>query len=78
MDNSTDQSIKQLTSSFYKATRGSGEKAIRGTNLHKLQVDFAYMLDSVKRGPAYIVPKLVSLANDFISNEVPKVLGAAK
>jgi hypothetical protein len=78
MDNPIEQSIKQLTSSFYKATRGSGERAIQGTNLHKLQVDFAYMLDNIKRGPAYIVPKLISLANEFINNEVPKVLNIQK
>lgn len=76
MDNSIDQSVKQLSSAFYKATRGSGEKAVRGTNLFQLQVDFCYMLDGIKRGPAYIAPKLISACNEFINVEVPRVLSS--
>jgi hypothetical protein len=76
MDNSIDQSIKQLSSAFYKATRGSGEKAVRGTNLFRLQNEFSYLVDGIKRGPAYIAPKLISAANEFINVEVPRVLSA--
>jgi hypothetical protein len=76
MDNSIDTSIKQLSSAFYKATRGAGEKAVQGTNLFKLQVEFSYMVDAIKRGPAYIAPKLISLCNEFINVEVPRVLSS--
>lgn len=74
MDISIDQSVKQLSSAFYKATRGSGEKAVRGTTLFKLQVEFSYMVDSIKRGPAYIAPKLIAVCNEFINVEVPRAL----
>lgn len=76
MDNSIDHSVKQLSSAFYKATRGSGEKAVRGTTLFQLQVEFCYMLDGIKRGPAYIAPKLISSCNDFINVEVARALSA--
>lgn len=76
MDNSIDTSIKQLSSAFYKATRGTREKAVRGTKLFQLQVDFAYMLDAIKRGPGYIAPKLIAVTNDFINVEVPRVLNS--
>jgi hypothetical protein len=78
MDHSLDVSIKQLSSAFYKATRGAGEKAVHGTNLFKLQVEFAYLVDSIKRGPAYIAPKLISVCNEFINVEVPRSIAAAQ
>lgn len=76
MDNSIDTSIKQLSSAFYKATRGANEKAVRDTTLFRLQVDFCYMIDSIKRGPAYIAPKLISVCNEFINVEVPRALSS--
>lgn len=36
--------------------------------LYQHQVDFCYMVDEIQRGPVYLVPKVISEANEFIAN----------
>lgn len=64
----TDHVIRYLTRQFKQKTEDHGKAATRGTDLHKLQVDFAYMLDGIKRGPTYQVSKIIANANAFLDN----------
>lgn len=73
-----EQTLKQLSYAFYSAARDFPEKAVRGNTLHTLQVDFAYMLDDIKRGPKYIAPKLVAECIDFINKTVPETAKKVK
>lgn len=70
-DINIDQTLKQLSYAFYSAVREFPEKVARGNTLHTLQVDFAYMLDDIKRGPKYIAPKLIAECIEFINRTVP-------
>lgn len=67
-----EQTLKHLSYAFFNASRDFPEKAVRGNTLHTLQVDFAYMLDDIKRGPKYIAPKLVAETIEFINRVVPE------
>lgn len=69
----TDNVVRFLSSAFAKATAGMGKALpankktkVPATPLYTLQVEFAYMLDEIQRGPNYIVPKTISEANEFI------------
>ena len=65
-----EQVVKYLTHAFSKAQQQAilvvGNKNTKGTKLHMFQVDFSYMVDDIERGPAYIVPKKISEANELI------------
>jgi hypothetical protein len=50
---------------FKSATQGQG-RAVRGNKLHQWQVDFAYYVDNIQRGPSYIVPKIIAECNEFL------------
>ena len=38
----------------------------RGTQLYKLQTEFAYMINEITSGPSYIAPKIIDNCNKFI------------
>jgi len=61
-----DQVISYLTNAFSKASRHLGFKNQKGTALYDFQVDFMYLLDDIKRGPAYIVTMSIAQANELI------------
>ena len=62
----TDQVISYLNYSFSKATAHLGSKNQKGTDLYGYQVEFCYLVDEIKRGPKYTIPKLISEANELI------------
>ena len=73
------QVVKYLNHAFSKAQQQAqpavGNKNVRGTPLHDYQVEFAYLIDDIERGPTYIAPKKISEANELIerlSNEEPE------
>jgi len=68
-----DKVVRYLNNAFAKATVGMGKNigankktGAKATPLHTLQVEFAYMIDEIQRGANYIVPKVISEANEFI------------
>ena len=62
------QVVSYLNHTFYSAQQesGLGSKCVRGTLLHTYQVDFCHMINTIQRGPSYIVPKTISAANELI------------
>ena len=40
----------------------------RARALYYYQVEFCYLVDEIQRGPVYLVPKVISEANEFIAN----------
>lgn len=77
----TDQVVNYLSHSFEKTQQQVaprlGSKAHRhkkstgkvpnGTTLYRYQVEFCYLIDEIQRGPQYIVPKIISDANELIA-----------
>lgn len=63
----TDRVLRHLTRNFSHATRNMG-KAVKGTRLYDLQVEFAYMVDEIQRGPVYLTPKVIADANELIAS----------
>jgi hypothetical protein len=67
-----DKVVEDLSERFLDATTDRvGPKRIRrnnakGTQLHKWQVEFAYMVHEITSGPSYIAPKIIDNANRFI------------
>lgn len=67
-----DQVISYLNHAFSKAaqtatmTKGFGSKNHKGTKLYKYQVEYCYLVNEIQRGPRYIVPKLITQANELI------------
>lgn len=68
-----DKVVRYLNNAFSKATVGMGKALAankktnaKATPLYTLQVEFAYMIDEIQRGANYIVPKIISEANEFI------------
>jgi hypothetical protein len=64
----TDQVCNHLSWLFNKATENMGKVALRGSELHRLQVEFCYYVDEIKRGPKYIIPKVIADCNEFIAD----------
>jgi len=65
------QIVDFLNHAFRQASQGMG-KATRskdGTKsvLYQAQIDFCYLIDEITRGPTYIVPKIVTDANELIA-----------
>lgn len=56
---------EHLTWLFKTATRDIS-KSSNSNDLYAHQVDFAYYLDNIQRGPTYIVPKIIAECNEFI------------
>lgn len=63
-----EQVVTYLTNAFGRASRHLGFKNQLGTDLYDHQVEFMYMIDDIKRGPGYIVPKRIAEANQLIDN----------
>lgn len=63
------QVVDYLNGAFSKASEpfGPRSKAVVGTALYQHQVDFAYLIDDIERGPAYIRAKKIQEANDLIA-----------
>lgn len=64
------QVSKYLSHSFAEAAEqvfGSRAAAVRGTDAYQYQVDFCYLIDEIQRGPRYILPKVISRANELIA-----------
>ncbi len=68
----SDRVIRHLTRNFQEVTRNMG-KAVRvdkngeATELYKYQVEMAYMIDEIQRGPVYLMPKIIADANELIA-----------
>lgn len=77
----TDQVVNYLTHAFEKTyqhvSNSINTKPTRkaeptgkipdGNLLYNYQVEFCYMIDEIQRGPQYIIPKVISDANNLIS-----------
>ena len=70
MDSQIQKTIEHLVKTFNYGSRHLRGNAVKGTKLYELQVEFAYMLNNISQSSAYIVPKLVSLAYEFINSHV--------
>ena len=66
-----DQVVSYLNHTFAKTSEeayGSlRPKAVRGTSLYEYQVNHCYLVDEIQRGPTYMLPKVISNANDNIA-----------
>lgn len=64
------QVTSYLSHSFAKTCEevfGGRGGAVSGTELYDAQVDFCYLIDEIQRGPRYMLPKVISKANDLIA-----------
>ena len=81
----SDRAVRHLNRNFAKAIRDQPGKAMKDKNgvpnkLFQYQVDFAYMIDEIQRGPIYLMPKVIADANELITkiqleNETAKEAG---
>lgn len=66
----TTQVIKYLTYAFSKAAQAHFPSEIgrvtRSSALYQYQVDFSYLIDEIERGAVYIIPRVITDANDLI------------
>lgn len=66
----TDQVVSYLNHAFAKAQQKAfpalGSKNQKGTVLYDYQCDFCHLINDIERGPLYIVPKLITEANELI------------
>lgn len=67
----SDRVVRHLNRNFADAISGLG-KAAKDKNgnpnkLYQLQVEFAYMIDEIQRGPVYLMPKVIADANELIT-----------
>jgi hypothetical protein len=66
----TEQVISYLSHAFVRAAQKASQQISnrnhKGTCLYRYQVEFCYMLDDIKRGPEYILPKVIQDANSLI------------
>ena len=67
----TPQVLGYLNHAFAEALKEAapvlGVRNTRGTDLYNYQVEFCYLVDDIKRGPNYIVPKAITQANELIA-----------
>lgn len=63
-----DQVINYLNHSFAKMAENvfASRAAVKGAPLYKFQIKHCYFVDEIKRGPTYMLPKVISNANDNI------------
>jgi len=67
-----DHVIRYLSRQFRQRTESYGRfTAVKGTELYDLQVNFSYLLDSIKRGPTYHASKVIAITNDFLDKIKP-------
>lgn len=66
-----DQVVSYLNHTFAKVADevfgALRTKAVKGTTLYRFQVDHCYLIDEIQRGPTYMLPKVISNANDNIT-----------
>lgn len=70
--------VRHLNANFKAAIQKLGKRNEKGTKLHKLQVDFAYMIDEIQRGPVYLMPKVIADANALIADVQLEQIKAAQ
>jgi len=65
------QVVSYLNHAFSRAQNVAmqrfGRSNVKGTTIHKYQVEFCYLIDDIQRSPQYIVPKRISAANELIA-----------
>jgi len=63
------QVVSYLNHSFAKMAEDvfASRAAVRGTPLYDFQVKHCYFVDEIERGPTYMLPKVISKANDNIA-----------
>lgn len=62
----TKEQVKKLNDAFHHVTRSMGKNNVKGTTLYQYQVDFAYLLDNIERGPTFQIPFLIYQAENLI------------
>lgn len=53
------QQIRRLNAEFREKTKQLGNNNLKGTQLHELQVEFAYLIDEIERGPIFAIPHVI-------------------
>ncbi len=63
------QVVSYLNHSFVKMAEEvfASRAAVKGTPLYTFQVKHCYFVDEIERGPTYMLPKVISYANDNIA-----------
>ena len=63
------QVVSYLNHTFAKAAEENFGRtaAVKGTKLYNFQVKHCYLVDEIQRGPTYMLPKVISTANDNIA-----------
>lgn len=62
----TDRVVRHLSRNFSVITKDLG-RAVKGNALYNYQIEFAYMIDEIQRGPEYLAPKVIADANELIA-----------
>lgn len=60
------QQIRRLCAEFREKSKPLGNNNVKGTKLHELQVEFAYLIDEIERGPVFAVPHVIFKAETLI------------
>lgn len=58
--------VQQLRAEFKEKTKKLGNKNERGTELHRIQTEYSYIINDIQQGPALFIPKLVTDFNKLI------------
>lgn len=63
------QVVSYLNHTFAKTAEETFGRifAVKGTPLYGYQVEHCYLVDEIQRGPTYMLPKVISDANDNIA-----------
>ena len=56
-----------FSSAAQKVAPAIGTNNTKGSKLYEYQVEFAYLINEIQRGPKNFVPKAISDANELIS-----------
>lgn len=64
-----DQVVSYLSHSFAETAEEifGRQRPIKGDVLYNYQVSFCYLTNEIQRGPRYMLPKVISRANDLIA-----------
>jgi len=58
--------VQQLRAEFKEKTKKMGNKNEKGTELHRLQTEYSYIINDIQQGPTLFIPKLVTDFNKLI------------
>ncbi len=63
------QVVSYLNHSFAKTAEEMFGRAaaVKGSKLYDFQVNHCYLIDTIQRGPTYMLPKVISNANDNVA-----------